>query len=219
MWLPRTGAVTLAVAVLLPVSACRGSDDGEPRPSGGTSTTGASTTVAVTEDPEGTSELELVAHALLITGAELGVTQAVDLGYSPPQDPGECGFATDAEHPADIHVGTRLDIQTAVVEEVLRIYRDPAAAEAAFQARVLLTCDLPLTDAGGTGPVDVNDRMGADQALAFSGTDSSGAFALVVTLLSDAVVSFSLRGAVDASIDPVDLAAFGVGKILAALEG
>jgi hypothetical protein len=171
---------------------------------------------------EGQTELERLGLALLVVPADLVGQSFVDAGYVPEEGPNGCGIDVDADHPSSVLVGTGLvDADGRSIVEELRVYPDVAAAQAAYEVhRTALGCG---TDGAGTtfGPaVDVNDVVGADAAeeVAVVVEDAQGV--VVVALVGDAVLTFatSAPAATPATLDPRELAAFGVGKVLAALE-
>lgn len=176
--------------------------------------------LATTE--EGDTGLEQLSLELLVVPADLAGQSFVDAGYVPTEGPNGCGVDVDAVHPTSVLVGTGLaDADGRSIVEELRVYADVAAAQAAYDAhRTALACG---TDGEGTtyGPaVDVNDVVGADAAeeVAVVVEDAQGV--VVVALVGDAVLTFatSAPAATPATLDPRELAAFGVGKVLAALE-
>jgi hypothetical protein len=182
-----------------------------------TATGGTADTTGTTDlDGEGISELEALAGELLIRGDELGVPTQ-DRGYTPALPPG-CPYDLDEDHPPDVHVGTTLHTDNGTFVEVLRVYPDTDAARAAFTAAVDNEPGCSFADRDATGPVEVNERVGADAAVRFEAADRSGNTVRITTRVADAVVTFSLAGQVGFVLDPVEVAAFGVGKILAALE-
>lgn len=186
-----------------------------------TTTTGApddpgdpSTTTTV--DGEGISELEVLAADLLVLGPELGVA-AQDLGWAPP-GPSTCGFDLDAEHAVDVVAGTTLLTDNGTFEQVLRVYPDTESAAEAYDAAVDHEAECNFESGAATGPTDVSGEVGADAAASFSQSTRSGNLVRITTHVADAVVTFSLSGQVGFVLDPIEVAAFGIGKILAALE-
>jgi hypothetical protein len=195
------------IVVLLALAACGddGGDDGTP------SSTRESVTTASSEPDEeglageGTAVLEELAQTLLIQPAELGDAAFADQGYSPGSPVSPCG-GVGADPAPDVLAGTALASEpaaTTVVEE-LRVYGSPEDAAAAFDGAASATAP-----ACGTG-VDVAAEVGADRAVAFTG-DST----YVVALVADTVLAFHVAGT---ALDPLEVAAFGAGKVLAALE-
>ena len=85
-------------------------------------------------------------------------------------------------------------------------------AVAAYEDAVDHEADCAFAGSTVDGPVDVNERVGADAATMFSATGSEGTTVRIITRVADAVVTFSLSGQVDTTLDPVEAAAFGVGK-------
>lgn len=212
----------------LPLLAC-GDDDDEGGGGRSTTTTVRTTatsapTTPTTADGEGIAELEALAQGLLITLDELAVPTFADAGYTPFEGANECGVDVDGDLPPDALVGTILRDDTRIFQQEIRVYASATAAAVGFDARVgAFACGT-----GGQGtaygePVDVNDRVGADAAFAVTATNPQIEALLVTALVSDAVVSFVFTrppGEAPADLpDPVEVAAFGTGKILAALEG
>jgi hypothetical protein len=226
----------IAVAVLAVVgllgAACGGDDEPTAddatttttQPAATTTTTAAPTTTAEAGagDPstsvpegEGISELEALASDLLILPTELGAP-AEDQGYVPGAP---CGVELDDEHPPDVQVGTRLLTPNGEFVEEIRIYPDTDAAIAAYETAVELERGCWIETRGlPTGPEDVNERVGADAAVFVTAGDRGGNLHRVTTRVADAVVTFSLSGQVGFVLDLVEVGAFGVGKIIAALE-
>ena len=161
---------------------------------------------------------------MLITLDELGNTKFSDAGYTPNEGPNACGYDLDAEHPAEVLVGATYGDEGRVFQQEIRVYATAADALEAYNAGVAnTTCDAATGGLAMTGPVDVTDEVGADQAAAFTATLPSYEATLVAALVSDALVTFQFgtsTGATEAADapDPIDLTAFGIGKILAALE-
>jgi hypothetical protein len=178
-------------------------------------------TTTTTEDHEGFTDLELVAPELLIRAAELGVDGAEDLGYTPPPPPPGCPAELDAGHPADVHVGTTIAAGGITVVEALRVFADAGTASVAYDAWVGAEPSCRLAPPAASGPTDVNDRVGADASMSFA--SAAGDDVLVLALLGDAVVSVRTSGTATAAdgtplLPPLDVAAYAVGKLLAALE-
>jgi hypothetical protein len=217
--------IVAVLAVLLAIGAC-GDDDADDAASRSSTTTATaapattSTTVASAEDTEGISELEALAPALLVAGAELPLVGLQDLGYAPPAGPAGCDFVLDDEVPPDLHVGTALGSNgVAFVSEAIRVYPDAATAAEAFDAAVGNEPGCRAAYDELTGPTDVNDRIGADRAVTFTMVDRGGPTEVVYALVGDALVAFVFPPPADPAGPPaLDVAAFGVGKILAALE-
>jgi hypothetical protein len=225
--------VIAAAAVLLVAAGCGG---GDPTTTSASAPTGPSTTSAgptttttsapevttTTLDGEGISELEALAPGLLVAATELTLTGGVqDLGYTPPGPLPACDFVLDDEVPPDLHVGTSLGPSAGLtyVVEAIRVYPDEATAAAAFDAAVANEEPCRAHQQGFTGPTDVNDRMGADRAVSFGALDRGGATEVFYALVGDALVAFVFPPPGDPSQPPpTDVAAFGIGKILAALE-
>lgn len=227
----RSASLTLVATLVVAAGCGGGGSGGEVVAPDGTATTTVVpvVTTASTADPtttvdaEGISELEALAPGLLIAAAELGIEGARDLGYAPTDTSPRCDFDLDVEHAVDVHVGTTLEAGGYTVTEIIRVLAEPGAAADAFDAWVANEGPCRPPDPEVTGPVDVNDRVGADRAVSFTVPTRGGAAVLVVALVGDALVSFDQSGvpmAPDGAylLDPLDVAAFGVGKILAALE-
>ena len=170
-------------------------------------------------DDEGIGDLQEVAAQLLVTADELG-DGFTDVGYVPSAEPNVCGFALDEEHPPDVLVGVRLDGSGAfVVQQELRVYPSTEESAAAYDAAVAGTTCPPTVASLG----DVAEEVGADAATMFSETSPTVEAITVIAVVSDTVVTFRIDGTPGEStgaapVDPIDLAAFGTGKILAALE-
>jgi hypothetical protein len=219
------------VAVALVLLAC--GDDGDPAATTTTSTTevadstSTSTTTTTGEDEattttgvdhgdeeEGLGELEALVPQLLITAAELG-PDVEDIGFRPLEDV-DCGV--DGDHPVDVLAGTGLQAPTQVIEEVIRVYPSPEAAEAAFEAWLAFPddCTFGLGVPMG-GPADANSIVGADRSVAYEvARDGDDTATLVVALVSDSLVTTAVTGT--PGMDSLEVGAFAVGKIQAALE-
>lgn len=220
-------AVSL-VAIVAMVGSC--GDDSDDSRDGATdlivtTTTEAADTTTTTEDGEGIAAVEELAQSLLITQQELAVPTFFDAGYTPFEGPNECGVDVDASHPPDVLVGTVLrDDQPRVFQQELRIYETPAAALAAFDARVGAT-SCGTGDQGTTygPPTDLAAVLEADHAAEVAATHPQVEGLLITAVVGDAVVSFVFARPTGVSVDdlpdPREVAAFGIGKILAALEG
>ena len=166
------------------------------------------------DEEEGLAELEALIPQLLITAAELG-PDVEDIGFRPPEDV-DCGI--DDDHPADVLAGTGLQAPSQMVEEAIRVYATPEAAEAAFEAWLAFppTCTYGLGVAMGA-PTDGGEPVGADRSVVYSASGDGGSNStLVVALVSDSLVTTVVTGAPD--LDPVEVGAFAVGKVQAALE-
>jgi hypothetical protein len=213
----RSLAVAGAAVLVAVAAGCAGDDappEGDAAGGGGaTATTAAPTTTA---DPEGIGDLEALAPELLVTAADLGAGTE-DLGYAPAPPPALCELDLDAQHPVAVHAGTTLRQGAYVLTQVVRVLDGEPAAAAAFDAWVAAEPSCRPANPPVTGPQDVNDRVGADRAVLFRVTTRGGEAVLVVALVGDALVSFD-HSVPTGGPDPVDVAAFGVGKILAALE-
>lgn len=190
-----------------------------------TTTREATTTTTPVDDElhdtaEGVTDLEQLALDLLILPPELGGGAFTDAGYVPVEGPNGCGIDVDGDVPPVILVGTRLvDDAASTITEELRVYDDVTVAAQAQAAHAAgLDCG---GDADGTtyGPAtDVNDVVGADAAVSIEVTGPSSSGLVVVAQVGDAVLTFDLT-ITDPGLAPLDVAAFGVGKVLAALEG
>jgi hypothetical protein len=104
------------------------------------------------------------------------------------------------------------------VEEIIRVYPTPEAAEAAFEAWVAFPpdCTYGLGLAMGE-PADGGEPVGADRSVIYRADRGGGATStLVVALVSDSLVTTMVTGT--PGLDPVEVGAFAVGKIQAALE-
>jgi len=203
-------ATGLVLAVLVTAAAC-GDDAGSGDEQ--TASTAPVTATSITEteegvEAEGSGDLEELAQTLLVQPAELGDPSYTDVGYTPGAVAAVCGGALDGL-PADVLAGTALasdPLGTRVVQE-LRVYPTEDDAGAAFDA---------AAGAAGCGEgADVNADVGADRATAFVG-EPNDAGTYVVALVADTVLAFHVVGT---ALDPLEVAAFGAGKVLAALEG
>lgn len=191
-----------------------------------TTTDGVESTSSTVDDlgGEGLGDLDALVPSLLITLDELAVEGFEDLGFTPNPGPDACGSDVDADHPAEVTVGTTLGMNELSVTETIRVYPTAQAAAAAQLAFVnSLSCDVHPPDVTVSEVTDVNPRVGADEAAAITATGPDIEATLVVARVGDAVVSFTFAGTPGAAAaagapDPIDVAAFGVGKILAALE-
>ena len=224
-------ALAPVVAVALVLLGC--GDDGEPAATTTTSTapeaTSTSTSTSTTEpdptttvepgvdhgdDEEGLGDLDVLVPQLLVTATELG-PDVEDVGFRPPEDV-DCGV--DGDHPPDVLAGTGLQAPGQVVEEIIRVYPSPEAAEAAFEAWV----DFPPDCTYGLGlamgePVDGGEPVGADRSVVYRAARDDGTTStLVVALVSDSLVATVVTGT--PGMDPVEVGAFAVGKVQAALE-
>lgn len=171
---------------------------------------------------EGHTELVEFAIGLLVSPADLAGRSFEDAGYAPAEGPGGCGVDLDADHPADVLVGTTLaDADGRSITEEIRVFAGTDAAAEAFEAhRDALACG---TDGAGTsfGPAtDVNDVVGADAASEVAVTTEDESGATITALVADTVLTFrsTAAAATPPGVDPREVAAFGVGKVLAALE-
>jgi hypothetical protein len=186
-----------------------------------TTTTEAAGTTSTTEAgvdhgdaEEGLAELEALVPQLLVTAAELG-PDVEDIGFRPQED---IDCTVDADHEPDVLAGTGLMAGAQVVEEVIRVYPSPEAAEAAFEAWLASppACTHGLGVAMGE-PVDGGEPVGADRSVVYE-AERGGASTttLVVALVSDALVTTAVTGT--PGLDPLEVGAFAVGKVQAALE-
>lgn len=215
---PGTLAIALWTTLVLVLSACGSDDDGDE-----TTTTGGDETTTTVDD-EGISPLEDLAQSLLVTVDELGIADFQDAGYNPEQGPNQCGYDLDAEYPAEVLVGTTLGNSQLVFEQEIRVYPTSLEAQVAYASGVDgATCD-DLPDGTTFGEqIDLTEQVGGDSATGITVTSPALEGVVVVVLVSDAVVSFTFVGAPGAAEasgapNPAEVAAFGVGKILAALE-
>lgn len=217
----------LACAVLA-LAACGGDDADEAVPTttvtteappSSTATTGAEpeepTTTTISD--EGLGDVEAVLQQLLVRPAELGDHGFVDAGYTPDEGANACGVDVDADVPPGALVGARLQSESLqlVVQQEVRAYTSVEEAAAAFAAgREAIRC--------GTGePTDVTTEVGGDEAFSVTFADEGSAGTLVVAQVTDVIVTFQLAaapGADTSALDPLEVAAFGVGKLLAYLE-
>lgn len=234
------------LVVTLGVAACGGGSDDED--AGATATTAEATTTSAdeatttstahTEDAgatltdevpedlahseEGHTQLVELALGLLIEPEELAGSAFTDAGYVPEEGTNGCGVDPDAEHEPDVLVGTALvDPDGRTITEELRVYADTDASAAAFAThRDALDCG---TDGAGTTfgePVDVSGPVGAGAATEVAVTVEDEAGVVISALVADTVLTFriSAPAATPPALDPREVAAFGVGKVLAALE-
>jgi hypothetical protein len=235
---PSRSVAALAAALLLGACGGGGSDDAAVDGDGAgrststevaqaTPTSGAIT--GSTDDHEGLTDLEVLAPQLLIAPGELGVADVQDLGYTPPGPSQRCAFHLDRDQPADVHVGTTLLAGGVTIINALRVYADAAAASAAYDAWVAAEPGCRPANPAVVGPTDVNTAtnvnaaVGADASMSFTTSLPSGDDVLVVALVGDAVISVAMTGVSagaggTVALPPLDVAAFAVGKVLAALE-
>jgi hypothetical protein len=234
---PRLARALAPVAALaLALLAC--GDDGEAGSDGTTTTTTeaadttsstSTTTTAAAEDDgeattttgadhgdeeEGLAELEALVPQLLIAAPELG-PDAEDIGFRPQEDV-DC--SVDADHTPDVLAGTGLQVGTQVVEEVLRVYPSPEEAEAAFEAWLAFPPECTFGWGVAMGePVDGGEPVGADRSVVYTAERGGGSSTtVVVALVSDTLVTTAVTGT--PGLDPVEVGAFAVGKVQAALE-
>ena len=153
---------------------------------------------------------------LLVVPADLQGQTFADAGYVPTEGANVCGVDADAAHPAEVRVGTNLvdDANRSIVEEI-RVYADVDVATAAYEAhRVALDC------AGGPS-TDVTADVGGDAAAESTVAEDEGRGGVRITVLvGDALVQVEVitpDGAEGTLVDR-EVAAFAVGKVLAALE-
>jgi hypothetical protein len=176
--------------------------------------------LAVTE--EGHTGLEQLTLELLVLPSELAEQSFTDSGYVPSEGPNACGVDVDATHPPSVLVGTGMvDGEGRSIVEELRVYADVDAAAAAFEEhRTALACGTDLAGATFGPAVDVNDVVGADAASEVVLTNEDAQGVVIVALVGDATVAVAttLPGGATAVLDPREVAAFAVGKVLAALE-
>lgn len=183
------------------------------------------TTTTTAEDGEGIDPLEGLAQSLLITLDELAVEGFQDVGYTPTDGPNQCGVDLDAEHPNQVLVGTTLGHDQLAFQQEIRVYGSTQEAMVAFSAGVDgATCEGLPDGTTFTEPTDVTEAVGGDQAIAITATNPTTEAVVVAVLLSDSVVSFTFVSSPPGSAEslgapnPAEVAAFGVGKIEAALE-
>jgi hypothetical protein len=231
---PRHPARALAPVAALALALLACGDDGDGAAT--TSTTEAPTTTSTTEvtttteaagttstteagvdhgdEEEGLAELEALVPQLLVTAAELG-PDVEDIGFRPQED---IDCTVDADHEPDVLAGAGLRAGAQVIEEVIRVYPSPEAAEAAFDAWLELppTCTYGLGVAMGE-PVDGGEPVGADRSVVYEAARGGGATStLVVALVSDSLVTTVVTGT--PGLVPLEVGAFAVGKVQAALE-
>lgn len=185
-----------------------------------TTTSGDAATTSTTEgvdhgdEDEGLAELEALVPQLLVAAADLG-SGAEEVGFR-PDDEVDC--STDGDHPPDVLAGTGIAVGDQVVEEAIRVYPSADAATAAFEAWLAFppSCTFGLGAAMGA-PADGGEAIGADRSVVYEAAADGGArTTLVVALVGDALVTTSIAGI--PGHDPLEVAAFAVGKLLAALE-
>ena len=176
----------------------------------------ATTTTGVDhgDEEEGLADLEALVPQLLIAAPELG-PEAEDLGFRPQEDV-DC--SVDADHTPDVLAGTGLQVGTQVVEEVLRVYPSPEEAEAAFEAWLAFPPECTFGWGVAMGePVDGGEPVGADRSVVYTADRGGGSTTTVVVgLVSDTLVVTAVTGT--PGLDPVEVGAFAVGKVQAALE-
>jgi hypothetical protein len=200
----RAAAVLVAAAVV----GCGGDDASPDRQPATTGTTieasiSTSTTVGARSD-EGIGALETTLGDLLVTAGELGDPALADLGYAPDDGAPPCGVDAGSLAGETALVGTRIGADGRQVLEELRAYADPNAAAGAVAAlRAGPAC---------AGARDITAEVGADQAFAVS--IGGAGDVVVVAQVADVVATFRIEG----FAAPVEIAAFGLGKVLAFLE-
>lgn len=242
MRLPRPAVAALFVLAL---AACGDDDAGSP--AGPTSTTAAATedetttsvagdeeapeaTTTTAPSEEGPGAVESILQQLLVAPGEIGQGGFVDVGYTPTEGPNLCGVDVDADIAPSALVGTALESesQQLAVQQELRAYADPDQAAAAFAAGREGTSCATSTDGTRTlsEPTDVTGRVGGDEAFAVTVTGEGFDGLLVAVHVRDVIATFEFAGAgageggqAAGALDPVEVAAFGVGKVLAYLEG
>jgi hypothetical protein len=171
---------------------------------------------------EGQTELEQLSLELLVAPEDFGGQSFADAGYVPSEGPDECGVDVDADHPPSVLVGTGLtDADGRSIVEELRVFPDVESAAGAFEAhRTALACGTDGAGATFGEPADVNEVVHADAAseVTLVAEDRSGV--VITALVGDAVLTFGVAApaAAPPALDPREVAAFGVGKVLAALE-
>jgi hypothetical protein len=241
----RPAALVLAAALSLGIAACGDDGDGEARDpleratttAGGgddeetTTTAGDDTTTTTASlDDEGIGALEAVLSDLLVTAEELGDPSFVDVGYSPEDGDGEnvCGVDVDADVPPATVVGRQLEsesLQLAFQQELRGYDSIDGAAEAYAAGLEGTSCGTsPDGTITLTAPQDVTAQVGGDEAFAVGVTGEGIEGVLVAVRVTDVIATFQFAGATGAAEaagapDPIDVAAFGVGKLLAFLEG
>ena len=206
----RAGVALVAVVVAAVVTAgCGGdddaSDDDDAAPASTSTSAAITTTTAADEDGlagEGTGVLDELAQTLLIQAAELGDASFADAGYSP-------GAALGAVWRPRRGPGTRRPGRDRARLGVDGDDGDRGAPGLRL-ARGRRRRPLPPPPALCTAGTDVAAQVGADRALAFAGEST-----YVVALVADTVLAFHVTGT---AVDPLEAAAFGTGKVLAALE-
>lgn len=214
------GATTTA-SVVTTTTAPAGSTTTSPAATDGAPTLGELIDeLAATE--EGQTELEQLSLELLIAPEDLGGQSFTDAGYVPSEGPNECGVDVDADHPASVLVGTGLsDADGRSIVEELRVFADVEAATDAFEARrTAWGCG---SDGAGTTfgePTDVNEVVHADAGSEVTVVTEDQSGVVITALVGDAVLTFGVAApaAAPPALDPREVAAFGVGKVLAALE-
>jgi hypothetical protein len=182
-------ASRVALAACLAVAACGGDDDGAATTTTPTTTVPTSGPTTTALPGDGIAAIEAVLLQLLVAAGELGVPGLVDVGYTPGSG---CLDGTSAS--ALVGTSLRSEEQGVAVLQELRGYDSVDAAAAAMAA-----C------ATGT---DVTEQVGADDARVADG-------GVVYARLTDVVTVTTTTGP---GLDPVEVAAFAVGKLVAFLE-
>jgi hypothetical protein len=170
--------------------------------------TDTTTAGALPDEPgladEGIGALDELAQSLLIQEGELGDPPLADVGYTPGVTGAVCGGDVDTPHPADVLVGVVLESDTTAVVEEIRVFADADAATAAY--------DAIMTATGCGAASSVSPDVPADRAALFQ---AAGIGTFVLAQTADTVLAFHVTGE---GLDPVEVAAFGAGKVAAALE-
>jgi hypothetical protein len=225
-----------ALVVLVLLAGCGDDDDAVPTVTSSTSTTTSSTssTTATTttttssttlpeqDHDEGIGDLEVALVDLLIRPDELGDPTFADVGYTPTERPPTCGVDLDADHPGDALVGTTLQSDEAgvTIEQDLRAFASvEAAAEAMSATRAAYACGDGPDDISYLPAEDVTAEVGGDEAFSIRyavGQQAEGSF--VVARVTDVLLTFGFAGSGRGGPDRTEVAAFGVGKLLALLE-
>jgi hypothetical protein len=197
----------LAVLAVLGVG-CGGDDDASTPPTSApitTTTAAVSSTFEPGLDEEGIAALEELLPDLLVSESELGDASYVDVGYSPGAGPGPCGLDVDASIPPSALAGTNLASEplASSVQEEIRVYGSADESRMAFRSMVDASSCVPARD--------VRTETGADEATAFPWEGGT----VIVARVADTVLTFAVSGQ---ALDHLEVAAFGVGRVLAALE-
>lgn len=215
------------MVLALTLVACGGGDDEEPSDETTSSTT---STTEATEETTSTIGDAVALDDFLLDIDEIGDTDfnsgLEEVSYETSTEPNPCGERTDEQLPPQGIAGVvyaETGLQLAFQQEI-RLYEDGDQASEAFDLGIAnLGCgtseDGSITIAE---PVDVTDEVGGFRAVAI---EVSGGIQglLIVVDHQDVVVSFQFQAGPESSLgvapDPLEVAAAGIDKIDAIIEG